>query len=175
MGPRLRAPCGRVWGGDGARLDRICWEFCPGARARTVCINWHFVFELNEVIEERSCGFGSCLIGSVRLALKITNWKQVRMARYKLHCCGGSGNSCKVALYLNCAGLDWEPLGVDLAGGQTRDAMWRAEINAMGEVPVLEVAGERMSRSGAISMWLTETVGKFAPAYDERFEAMRAA
>jgi hypothetical protein len=37
------------------------------------------------------------------------------MARYKLHCNGGSGNSYKVALYLNCAGLDWEPIGVDFA------------------------------------------------------------
>ena len=31
------------------------------------------------------------------------------MARYKLHCFCQSGNSYKAALYLNCAGLDWEP------------------------------------------------------------------
>jgi glutathione S-transferase len=91
------------------------------------------------------------------------------MAQYKLHCVGASGNSYKVALYLNCAGLDWEPVGVDFAGGQTRDANWRADTNAMGEVPVLEVADKRMSQSGAILMWLAETVGKFAPTNDERF------
>jgi glutathione S-transferase len=34
------------------------------------------------------------------------------MAQYKLHCVGASGNAYKVALYLNCAGLDWEPVGV---------------------------------------------------------------
>jgi len=45
------------------------------------------------------------------------------------------GNSYKVALYLNCAGLDWEPVGVDFAGGQTRDANWRAYTNAMGRGP----------------------------------------
>ena len=95
------------------------------------------------------------------------------MARYKLHCVGASGNAYKVALYLNCAGLDWEPVGVDFAGGQTRDAEWRADTNAMGELPVLEVANKRMSQSGAILMWLAETVGKFAPADDERFEALR--
>jgi glutathione S-transferase len=96
------------------------------------------------------------------------------MAQYKLHCVGASGNSYKVALYLNCAGLDWEPVGVDFAGGQTRDASWRAMTNTMGEVPVLEVAGQRRSQSGAILMWLAETTGKFAPAnVDERFEAMR--
>jgi glutathione S-transferase len=84
------------------------------------------------------------------------------MARYKLHCNGGSGNSYKLALYLNCAGLDWEPIGVDFAGGQTRDPDWRAGTNAMGEVPVLEVNGQRMSQSGAILVWLAETTGKFA-------------
>lgn len=96
------------------------------------------------------------------------------MAQYRLHCVGASGNAYKVALYLNCAGLDWEPVGVDFAGGETRDARWRAITNTMGEVPVLEVAGTRMSQSGAILMWLAETIGKFAPADgDERFEAMR--
>src|SRR5882762_9003318 len=71
------------------------------------------------------------------------------MAQYKLHCVGASGNSYKVALYLNCAGLDWEPVGVDFAGGMTRDANWRADTNAMGELPVLDVASKRMSQSGA--------------------------
>jgi len=95
------------------------------------------------------------------------------MAYYKLHCIGASGNSYKLALYLNCAGLDWEPVGVDFAGGQTRDPEWRAGTNAMGEVPVLEVNGQRMSQSGAILIWLAETTGKFAPGTDERFEALR--
>ena len=39
------------------------------------------------------------------------------MAHYRLHCMGSSGNAYKVALYLNCAGLDWEPVGIDFAGG----------------------------------------------------------
>jgi len=95
-------------------------------------------------------------------------------AHYRLYCVGASGNAYKVALYLNCAGLDWEPVGVDFAGGQTRDAHWRAETNVIGEVPVLEVNGCRMSQSGAILMWLAETTGKFAPADDEeRSEALR--
>jgi glutathione S-transferase len=95
------------------------------------------------------------------------------MTQYKLHCNGASGNSFKIALYLNCAGLDWEPVGVDFAGGVTRDANWRADKNAMGEIPVLEVDGKRMSQSGAILLWLTETTGKFAPTSDQRFEALR--
>ena len=95
-------------------------------------------------------------------------------ARYRLHCVGASGNSFKVALFLNCAGLDWEPVGVDFAGGQTRDPAWRAATNAMGEVPVLEVDGRRMSQSGAILAWLAETHGAFGPAgAEETFETMR--
>jgi glutathione S-transferase len=96
------------------------------------------------------------------------------VSRYRLHCVGASGNSYKVALYLGCAGLDWEPVGVDFAGGETRDRDWRTEFNAMGEVPVLEVAGKRLSQSGAILLWLADTTGKFAPAdADERFETLR--
>jgi glutathione S-transferase len=95
------------------------------------------------------------------------------MAQYKLYCIGASGNSYKVALYLNCAGLDWMPVGIDFADGVQRDADWRAEHNAMGEVPVFETAGQRMSQSGAILMWLAETTGHFAPAEEERYEALR--
>lgn len=95
------------------------------------------------------------------------------MTGYRLHCLGASGNSYKVALYLNCAGMEWEPVGVDFAGGETRDPAWRDATNPMGEVPVLEVDGQRMTQSGAILMWLAETHGRFAPETDERFEAMR--
>jgi glutathione S-transferase len=95
------------------------------------------------------------------------------MSQYKLYCTGASGNSYKVALYLNCAGLDWEPVGVDLAAGQTHDAVWLAGMNMMGEIPVLEINGQRRSQSGAILLWLAETIGKFAPSSDERFEALR--
>lgn len=85
------------------------------------------------------------------------------MVRYRLYCVGASGNSFKVALFLNCAGIDWEPVGVDFSGGATRDAVWRAAINEMGEVPVLEVDGRCLSQSGAILGWLADTHGVFGP------------
>jgi len=66
-----------------------------------------------------------------------------------------------------------EPVGVDLAAGHTRDAVWLAEMNMMGEIPVLEVNGQRRSQSGAILVWLAETTGTFTPAEQERFEALR--
>lgn len=95
------------------------------------------------------------------------------MAKYRLYCIGASGNSYKLALYMNCAGLDWEPVGIDFAGGVQREAAWRAENNAMGEVPVLEVDGKRMSQSGSILTWLADTTGKFVVDPDDRYEALR--
>src|SRR5258705_7647405 len=96
------------------------------------------------------------------------------MAQYKLHCFCQSGNSYKVGLYLECAGLDWEPVFVDFMHGATRDPRWREAVNEMGEAPVLETAAGKFTQSGAILMSLAETTGKFA-AQDAgaRSEALR--
>ena len=96
------------------------------------------------------------------------------MAKYRLHGFRQSGNTYKVALYLNCAGLDWEPVLVDVFGGESRTPEWRASVNEMGEVPVLEAGGKKLTQSGAILIWLAETTGKFAPrTADERQDAVR--
>jgi glutathione S-transferase len=97
------------------------------------------------------------------------------MPTYRLHSFCQSGNAYKVALYLNCAGLDWEPVFVDYMAGATREPDWRISVNPMGEVPVLETPdGKRLTQSGAILTWLAETTGKFAPAdADQRYEALR--
>ena len=96
------------------------------------------------------------------------------MARYKLHSFCQSGNCYKIALYLNCAGLTWEPVLVDFFGGETRTPEWRAAVNEMREVPVLEVDGKKLTQSAAILTYLAETTGKFAPATDDqRQDALR--
>jgi glutathione S-transferase len=96
------------------------------------------------------------------------------MANYKLHCFCQSGNSYKVALYLQCAGLEWEPVFVDYFNGQTRDPKWRAEVNAMGEVPVLEDGATKLAQSGVILSYLADKTGKFKPASEaQRLEALR--
>jgi glutathione S-transferase len=96
------------------------------------------------------------------------------MAQHKLHCFCQSGNSYKIALYLNCAGLDWEPVFVDYFKGATRDAAWRESVNEMGEVPVLELRDKKFTQSGAILLYLAEMTDKFAPQNDEeRNEALR--
>ncbi len=96
------------------------------------------------------------------------------MAQYKLHCFCQSGNSYKVALYLECAKLDWEPVFVDFMHGATREAKWRESVNEMGEAPVLETAAGKLSQSGAILIHLAGLTGKFAPQNEaERNEALR--
>jgi glutathione S-transferase len=96
------------------------------------------------------------------------------MAQYKLHCFCQSGNSYKVALYLACAGLDWEPVFVDFMHGATRDPKWRESVNEMGEAPVLETATGKLSQSGAILVQLAERTGKFAPQNEAEYtEALR--
>ena len=96
------------------------------------------------------------------------------MAQYKLHCFCQSGNSYKVALYLQCAGLDWEPVFVDFMNGQTRDPEWRETVNAMGEAPVLQDGSTTLTQSGVILTYLADKTGKFKPADEaQRLEALR--
>jgi glutathione S-transferase len=70
--------------------------------------------------------------------------------------------------------LAWEPVLVDFFGGQTRSADWRTGVNEMGEAPVLEIDGRRLTQSGAILTHLAEATGKFAPrTAEQRYEALR--
>ena len=96
------------------------------------------------------------------------------MAQYKLHCFCQSGNSYKVALYLQCAGLDWEPVLVDYFNGETRDPKWRETVNEMGEAPVLDDGAMRLAQSGVILSYLAEKTGKFRSTGEaQRLEALR--
>lgn len=95
------------------------------------------------------------------------------MAEYRLYCFAHSGNAYKVALTLNLCGASWEPRFVDFFNGETRTPAYRA-INAMGEVPVLEHAGKRLTQSGVILHYLAEQFGKFGGKGDEeRREVLR--
>jgi glutathione S-transferase len=83
------------------------------------------------------------------------------MAAYTLYCFAQSGNAYKVALALQLAGVDWKPRWVDFFNGETRTPEYRSQVNEMGEVPVLEHAGKRLSQSGVILHYLASQLGKF--------------
>jgi glutathione S-transferase len=90
---------------------------------------------------------------------------------FKLYCFAQSGNAYKAALMLNLCGATWEPRFVDFFNGETRTPEYRANINEMGEVPVLEHNGKRLSQSGAILHYLAEHLGKFQG--EDRMEVLR--
>jgi glutathione S-transferase len=90
---------------------------------------------------------------------------------FKLYCFAQSGNAYKAALMLNLCGAKWEPRFVEFFNGETRTPEYRANINEMGEVPVLEHNGKRLSQSGAILHYLAEHLGKFQG--EDRMEVLR--
>src|SRR5215468_12592019 len=96
------------------------------------------------------------------------------MAEYRLYSFGESGNSYKAGLMLALSGCDWEPRRVDYFDGETRGDAYRSTVNEMGEAPVLEHAGKRLSQSGVILTYLAERTGRFGGRNaDERLEALR--
>jgi glutathione S-transferase len=96
------------------------------------------------------------------------------MAEFKLRCFGESGNAYKAALMLNLCGLDWEPVLVDFFNGETRSEAYRGTVNEMGEAPVLEHKGKRLTQSGVILDYLAGHTGKFTGSNeDERREIWR--
>jgi glutathione S-transferase len=85
----------------------------------------------------------------------------VTTTSFKLFCFAQSGNAFKVALMLQLCGAKWEPRFVDFFNGETRTAEYRANINEMGEVPVLEHGAKRLSQSGVILHYLADHFGRF--------------
>lgn len=96
------------------------------------------------------------------------------MAEYRLHCFGESGNAYRVALYLAAVGADWEAVGADFFGGASRDPAFRADVNLMGEYPVLEGPGAPHSQSGAMLVALARRFGQYGGETDaENDEILR--
>ena len=97
------------------------------------------------------------------------------MPEYQLYCFAQSGNAYRAALMLNLIDADWKPVYVDFfKGGETRTPKYRAEVNEMGEVPVLVHGDKKLTQSGVILTYLSEHSGKFKPEdEDERLEALR--
>jgi glutathione S-transferase len=96
------------------------------------------------------------------------------MPEFKLHGFSQSGNAYKAALMLALCGAEWEPVFVDFFHGESRRPEWREAVNEMGEVPVLEHDGRRLSQSGVILTYLARRLGKFAPeGEDDELEVLR--
>lgn len=92
----------------------------------------------------------------------------------KLHCFGESGHSYKVALAMSVAGLDWDPIHIDFFRGGSRTPDYLANVNEMGEAPVLIDGDLKLTQSGVILDYLSEKTGRFAgETPEERREVLR--
>jgi glutathione S-transferase len=96
------------------------------------------------------------------------------MPTYRLHYFPESGNSYKLALMLTLCGHAFEGVWTDFAGGATRTPEWRRDVNPMGEIPVLEVGGKKLTQTAPILLQLAEQHGQFGgETADEKFELLR--
>src|SRR5688500_19482979 len=97
------------------------------------------------------------------------------MAEYQLYCFAQSGNAYRAALMLNLIGADWQPVFVDFfRGGETRTPKYRADVNEMGEGPVLAHGQKKRTQSGVSLTYLSERTGQWKPeGGDGRLEEMR--
>jgi glutathione S-transferase len=96
------------------------------------------------------------------------------MPSYRLHYFPESGNSYKLALMLTLCGQSFEGVWTDFGGGVTRTPEWRKAVNPMGEIPVLEVDGERLTQTAPILLMLAERYGRFGgETSKEKFEVLR--
>jgi glutathione S-transferase len=96
------------------------------------------------------------------------------MPTYRLHYFPESGNSYKLALMLTLCGQRFEPIWTDFGGGVTRTLAWRKAVNEMGEIPVLEEDGVRLTQTAPILLKLAERYGQFGgEAAEQKFELLR--
>ena len=92
---------------------------------------------------------------------------------YVLYCFAQSGNAYKAALMLNLCAAKWSPRFVDYFNREVDTPEYRS-TNEMGEVPVLEHNGKRLSQSGVILDYLAGEFRLFnAENEDERREILR--
>lgn len=96
------------------------------------------------------------------------------MPHYRLHYFPESGNSYKLALMLTLCGQSFEPVWTDFGGGATRTPQWRRTVNEMGEIPVLEEDGTRLTQTAPILLKLAEQYGRLGgESAQEKFEVLR--
>lgn len=96
------------------------------------------------------------------------------MHNYRLHYFPESGNSYKLALMLTLCGQTFEPVWTDFGARVTWTPEWRASINAMGEIPVLEDNGETLTQTGPILLRLAERYGRLGGECESgRYEVLR--
>lgn len=96
------------------------------------------------------------------------------VTHYRLHYFPESGNSYKLALMLTLCGETFEPVWTDFGARVTWTPEWRAEVNEMGEIPVLEMDGRKLTQTAPILLRLARKYDRFgARNEDEEYDILR--
>ncbi|BBI50706.1 hypothetical protein HORIV_31270 [Vreelandella olivaria] len=66
-----------------------------------------------------------------------------------------------MALMLTLCDQTFEPIWTDFASRVTWTAEWRANVNPMGEIPVLEEDGVKLTQTGLIAYQAIERIRPF--------------
>ena len=83
------------------------------------------------------------------------------MTRYWRHYFPEPGNSYKLGAMLRFCGQTFAPVWTDFGRSMTRTPESRASINAMAEIPVLEIDGEPLTQTAAILLQLSRHYDRF--------------
>ena len=96
------------------------------------------------------------------------------MGVYRLHYFPESGNSYKLALMLQFCRQEFELVWVDFGSRITFTQDWRLNLNAMGEIPVLEVDGAVLTQTAPLLMMLSKKYNQFGGVNEqEDFDIQR--
>jgi glutathione S-transferase len=96
------------------------------------------------------------------------------MKEYRLHYFPESGNSYKLALMLTLCAKKFEPVWTDFGSRITWTPEWRSLNNAMGEIPVLEENGQKLTQTGPLLIKMSKEFGQFGATNEqEEFEILR--
>jgi len=75
---------------------------------------------------------------------------------------------------LTLCGQEFEPVWTDFGSGVTWTAEWRQAVNPMGEIPVLEEDGVKLTQTAPILLRLADRFGRFQGTGEAaRYEVLR--
>jgi GST-like protein len=94
--------------------------------------------------------------------------REIEMLKFYFN---GSPNPTKVALFLEEAGLPFEPIAVDTRTGAQFNQEF-LKVNPNGKVPAIDDDGVKVFDSNAILLYLAEKTGQFLPPAAQRGELL---
>jgi hypothetical protein len=87
--------------------------------------------------------------------------------------CISQQHQLQAALVLVRCGQTFEPGWTDFGGGIAHTPKWQTTVNEMGEIPVLEEDGVRLTQTAPILLQLANRYGRFGGNSAQKFEILQ--